>query len=295
MGILKRRITNLVKEQAIDEETQVIVEMIRVKRKEHMKLPRSVYIVMAAVAISLFASGCDDFCGFRSYIERGTWQDFHGIFTVVEPADLELYRELLPAEMEMPERPAVGVFIVDYVIVVPCPMRPYLEGALGIRGEYNGEDSWHVVTMPVNLQAACDGGLRSGFPKYMADEITLAQSGENWEGVVTHEGVIRMSLEFTPGLTRELEPFEVELMSGGLPRLEVPMYQLVPPGEGPELRRITLESKVPDNWESTQGMVEIHISPDDPWAGLIDSSALAPAGLFMEFTGGKVMDSEKVN
>ena len=275
MGISKRRIMNL----AI----------------EHMKLPRSVYIVTAAVAISLFASGCDDFCGFKSYEERGTWQDFHGIFTVVEPADLELYRELLPAELEMPEQPAVGVFIVDYVIVVPCPMRPYLEGALGIRCKYNGEVGWHTVTMPLNDVVAREGGRSIGFPKYLAD-VTLAQAGENWNGVVTHEGVVRMYLEFTPGLTRELEPFEEELLAGGLPRLETPIFQVVPPGEGSDLRRITLSDKVPAIWEeSTQGMVDIYISPDDPWAGLIDPGALPPAGLFQKFTGGKVMDSEKVN
>jgi hypothetical protein len=196
--------------------------------------------------------------------------------------------------MEMPERPAVGVFIVDYVIVVPCPMRPYLEGALGIRGKYNGEDGWHVVTMPVTTQVACEGGRAIGFPKYVADEITLAQSGENWNSAVTHEGVLRMSLEFTPGFTRELEPWEEEIMNSGLPRLEVPIFQLVPPGEGPDLYRATLVSVVPANWESTQGMVEIHISPDDPWAGLIEPGAVSP-GLFQVFTGGKNMVSEKVN
>ncbi len=272
MGIFKRKNMNLV--------------------KEHMKLP---YIVMAAVAISLFTSGCDDFCGFKSYEERGTWQDFHGIFTVVEPADLELYRELLPDELEMPEQPAVGVFIVDYVIVVPCPMSPYLEGALGIRCEYNGEVGWYTVTMPLNHWVALEGGRSIGFPKYLAD-VTLAQADENWNGVVTHEGVVRMSLEFTPGLTRDLQPFEEEILSGGLPRLETTIFQVVPPSEGSDLRRITLSDKVPANWESsTQGMVEIHISPDDPWAGLIDPDGIPPAGLFQVFTGGKIMDSEKVN
>ena len=73
------------------------------------------------------------------------------------------------------------------------------------------------------------------------------------------------------------------------------MYQLVPPGEGPELRRITLDSVVPANWESTQGMVEIHISPDDPWAGLIGPGGVPPAGMFQMFTGGKIMVPEKVN
>ena len=278
MGSFKRKMMNLVKEQ---------------------ELPGSLYIVMAAVAISLFTFGCNDFCGFQSAKERGTWQEFHGIFTGVEPADLELYRELLPAEMEMPERPAVGVFIVDYVIVVPCPHIPYLEGTLGIRGIYNGEEGWHTVTMPLSNDAvaALFGGRSVGFPKYPAD-VTLTQSGDNWQGVVTHEGVVRMSLNFTPGFTRELEPWEEEEMNSGLTRLEVPIFQKGPiedlSVEGADLYHITLFDKVPATWESTQGMVEIHISPDDPWAGLIEPGTVSP-GLFQEFTGGKEMDAEKVN
>ena len=257
----------------------------------------SVYILMAAFAISLFTLSCDDYDwgGFKSFQERGVWQDFHGIVTAVEPADLGLYRELLPAEMDMPEQPAVGVFILDYVTVVPYPMKPYLEGALAIRCEYDGEVGFYTVTMPVDSSAARDGGRSIGFPKYLA-ELTLGQNGESWKGVVTHEGVVRMSLEFTPGLTRELEPFEEELFAGGLPRLETTIFQKGPiedlSVEGPDLYRITLIDKVPANWLSIQGMVKIYISPDDPWAGLIDSGALPPVGMFQLFTGGKVMHKE---
>ena len=113
-------------------------------------------------------------------------------------------------------------------------------------------------------------------------------------GVVRHEGVVRLSLEYTPGLTRELEDYENEFMDGGVSRLEVPVFQLAPPDEGPTLNRITLKEVVPANWESEQGMVKIHISPDDPWAGLIPDGTVSP-GMFQTFTGGNNMVSEKVN
>lgn len=293
----------------------IITQKIMSCVKEHRKLRRSFYLSVGAIAITLITSlsmsGCKlDWCGFKSYAEKGTWQEFQGIFTVVEPADLALYRELLPAELDMPEVPAVGVFIVDYQVVVPCPMRPYLEGALGIKGVYKGEEGWHTVTMPLDLNSARLGGLGVGFPKYMA-EVTLTGSDENlpeddneeagsYEGIVTDEGVVRMSLDFTPGLTRPLTPFEEDVLASGLPRLEGIGFQKGPisstgdPSEyGPSLYRITLVDKVQANWESVLGMAKIHISPDDPWAGLIAPDADA-VGLFQVFSGGKIMEVEKL-
>jgi hypothetical protein len=217
------------------------------------------------------------------------WQEFPGIYTAIEPTDLDLYRELLPDQLDMPERPVVAFFIVDYITVVPYPMVPYLEGAVAILGEYKGKEGWHVLTMPVTEKIPCKGGRSLGFPKYVADEITLTKR----KGVVTHEGVVRLSLEFTPGLTKERQPYEKEFLTGGVSRFEADVYQLVPPGEGPELRRINLVEVIPARWESDLGMVKIHISPDDPWAGLIPQDAVS-FGLYQTFTGGNNMVSEKV-
>jgi len=232
-------------------------------------------------------------CGYKSFKEKGMWQEFPGIYTAMEPEDLKLYRELLPADLDMPEKPVVAFFIVDYVIVVPYPMGPYLEGAAALSCKYNGEDGWYVVTMPVTTRVACQGGRAIGFPKYVADEITLARAGDGWKGVVQHDGVVRLSLEYTPGLTRKLTPVEKEFMSSDVTRMEAPVFLLVPPGEGPTLNRITLEPVVPANWESEQGMVKIHISPDDPWAGLVPDNAVVP-GLFQTFTGGNNMVTKKI-
>lgn len=249
-----------------------------------------VYLIGMVAGLFFFNSGC----GYKSYKEKGMWQEFPGIYTAMEPADLELYRELLPDELDMPDQPVVALFIVDYVIVVPYPMGPYLEGAVALSCKYKGEDGWHVLTMPVTTKVACEGGRAIGFPKYVADEITLFKKGAGMMGEVRHEGVVRLSLEYTKGLSRELEDYEKEFMGGGVSRLEDSVFQLAPPDEGPTLNRILLKPVVPANWESEQGMVNIHISPDDPWAGLVPDGAVSP-GLFQTFTGGNNMVSEKVN
>ncbi len=229
-------------------------------------------------------------CGFKSFKEKGMWQEFPGIYTAMEPADLKLYRELLPDDLDMPDRPIVAFFIVDYVIVVPYPMGPYLEGAVALSCKYKGVEGWHVLTMPVTTKVACKGGRSLGFPKYVADEITLSGN----KGVVRHDGDVRLSLEYTPGLTRALKSYEEEFMGGGVSRFEAQVFQLAPPDVGPALNRITLVPVVPSNWESEQGMVKIHISQADPWAGLIPDGAVSP-GLFQTFNGGNNMASEKAN
>jgi Acetoacetate decarboxylase (ADC) len=250
--------------------------------------------LLTALILSIFLTSALSSCGYKSYKEKGMWQDFPGIFTAVEATDLELYREILPKQFDMPERPVVAMFIVDYVIVVPLPMVPYLEGAVALSCKYKGEDTWHVVTMPVTDKVACKGGRSLGFPKYVADEIILQKDGDGWKAKVVHEGVTRMGLEFTPGLTRELKPLEKEVMEGPISRLEGAIYQLSPPEVGPAINKISLVPVVPANWETERGMVKITISPEDPWSGLIPAGTVSP-GSYQRFTGGNNMVSKKAN
>ncbi len=248
---------------------------------------RKIFITIMAVSLVLgFATGC----GYKSFKEKGMWQEFPGIYAAIEPTDLELYRELLPPELDMPDRPIVAFFIVDYVIVVPYPMGPYLEGAVALSCKYQGREGWHVLTMPVTTKVACEGGRALGFPKYVADEITVSKN----KAVVRHDGDVRLSLEYTPGLTRALAPYEREFMGGGVSRFDADVFQLAPPDVGPDLNQINLVPVVPANWESEQGMVKIHISPNDPWSGLIPDGAVSP-GLWQTFTGGNNMSSKQVN
>jgi acetoacetate decarboxylase len=224
---------------------------------------------------------------------RGTFQEFYGIFTAVEPANLELYRSLLPDVFDMPEQPGVGLFVVNYNEVNPWPMIPYLEGAVVLRASYKGEEGWHVITMPVTERVPCEGGRYLGFPKYVTD-VTLWPSRGKWRGVVKREGTALLTLEYTPGIQRELTPIEEEYLQKNLSRINEPVFQLVPPGEGPKLNKIRSVHLVPPTWSDEVGMVRITIDKSEPWAGLIAPGAES-IGFLQKFDGGSSLVPNQLN
>jgi hypothetical protein len=220
--------------------------------------------------------------------KHGMFRQFHGVFTAVEPANLELYRSLLPQPLEMPKRPMVSIFVVDYVKVFPWPMTRYQEAAVSLRCKYNGEEGWHVKTMPVTKSVPNWGGRGLGFPKYVADMITLQSSGQSWKGEVKQAGETKLALEFTSENMRKLTADEEELMKSRANQLKEPIFLFVPPDKGPILQKVMVVQKVDPQWKAKQGMVKITIAPKEPWAGLVPDGTKAP-GLFQEFTGGAIL------
>ena len=226
-------------------------------------------------------------CGLQKNIEaKGVFHEFQGIFTMVEPGNLELYRSLLPAPLEMPEQPLVSMFVIDYLEVYPWPMTRYQEGTVALRCKYQGQEGWHVKTMPVTKWVANWGGRALGFPKYVTKEITLARAGHGWKGEVRNKGEEKLTLEFSPGLARELDPKEEILMQGGVEKaLADPIFLLVPPDQGPTLQKVVLTQVVTPSWHSEPGTVRISIGPGEPWSGLIPPGTVSP-GFFATFRGG---------
>ncbi len=242
--------------------------------------------------IVLFTAMLLDGCAYKFlFWERNIWEDLHGIVTMVEPADLTLYRELLPEQFSMPDQPMVGVFVIDYLDTEPWlvtftrPLRPYLEASIFLRCKYMDEAGWYSLTMPVTTKAANIGGRRIGFPKYVADSIVLDQTDTGWIGKVVHQGKSPISLEFTAeplANIGELVPIHDEFMKGrGEAELKGPVILLVPPGEGPKVR---VNSCSPPPLASREtGMVRIVLA--EPWNGLVPAGTVSP-GLFQRFTLG---------
>ena len=230
----------------------------------------------------------------RAYFtpKKGMFRAYHGINTFVAPADLELYRSLLPEAFSMPEKPQVLLFVVNYTKVVPWPMTPYLEASVVLVSSHAGQEGWHVLTMPVSEQVPMEGGRAMGFPKYVADEIRLDEVGEGWQGEERHEGASRLRLEFTPGLTRELEPWEKEMWDDPA-FFRGECHLLLPPGEGPDKMRITFDHRVPPRWAPTMGMVEVTVNSEMPWAGLVPPGTSA-LGSFNRFVGGTNLVAERM-
>ena len=236
--------------------------------------------------LTLTSSGC----AYRFlFWERNIWQDTYGIFAMAEPADLEFYRDLLPDQFGVPDQPMVGLYLVHFIDTEPWPITatefllPYYEATILLRCEHDDQIGWYSVVMPVTTKAALIGGHRLGFPKYVADEITLEVTDDGWLGAVRHEGEQRMALRFSAapadsftGLTH----LQHEFVNGrGDADLKGPVILLIPPGRGPEVNVIPISP--PPLTAREAGTVEISLA--DPYDRLVPEGTLAPA-LYQRFT-----------
>jgi len=209
--------------------------------------------------------------------ERRPWSFLgqRGITTAFPPADVELYRALLPEQFDMPEQPLVVVSVVDYYDVT-LPLVPYREGFVAIQCKYQGRTGWHVLTMPVDDETSNAGGRALGFPKYVADEITLEKQEGGWIGRVVHEGRTVMEVAFAA----EGEP--VTATSGG----EGPdVFQLVPPGEGPAVNEVKSVPSGERTTVTTSGSASVRADAAEPWAGLLGPEGSTAWASFEEVKG----------
>ena len=224
--------------------------------------------------ITLLCFGCND------SDEKGNFISDQKIMTLAQPDDLELYRKLLPSQFNMPKHPLVGLVVVDYFKVQPWPFTRYLEGYIVLRTSYRGEEGWHCIFMPVTKRVAMWGGRKMGFPKYIADRITLAPDGEGWRGEVFHDGTSRLLLTFTPGEVKDEPVYLREKWDlGG------PVFQLNPPAKGPAVQVVKSTELGKPEIKTTYGYVTVSIGESEPAAGLVKPGTILP-GMFEKKTGG---------
>lgn len=241
----------------------------------------------AAAAIVTLVGGCS----YRVLSwERNIWQDTRGIFTMVEPVDLELYRELLPPQFSVPDQPMVGLYVVHFTDTEPWPITvteylfPYYEATVLLRCEYDGQTGWYSHVMPVSTEAAMIGGRRMGFPKYVADAMLLESTEDGWYGAALHEGGNRISLRFTAMPVSELgalTALQEDFVNGrgDAANLRGPIILLKPPAEGPEVN--VLPCSPPPLAERQAGSVRISLS--EPYDRLVPDGTVAP-GLYQRYT-----------
>lgn len=237
------------------------------------------------------------FSGCASYKEKGMFRENQGIFTMVEPIDMALYRKLLPKEFSMPDHPTVALYAIDITQVVPWPMTPYKETAILLKSKYHDEEGWYVTNMAVTKWVPMKAGRYLGFPKYVADEITLQEQPNGWRGQTNHEGKNMMALSLDYGGAQNISEHQRESLLATLSSIGVtrPIQLLVPPGEGPTVQKVTTDNVVPPQWTAPRiGMVTITINSDDPVAGLFPAHTVAP-GFFSHFVGGMNMEAQKLN
>ena len=209
--------------------------------------------------------------------ERRPWsfQGQRGITAAFPPADLELYRSLLPEAFDMPDQPLVAVSVVYYYDVT-LPLKPYGEGFVALQCKYQGRTGWHVITMPVDDETSNAGGRSIGFPKYVADQITLEEREEGWLGRVVYEGRTVMEMTFTA---------EGEPVTGASSAEGSPAFQLVPPGEGPAMNEVDTVPSGERTTVTTSGSATVRADAGEPWAGLLGPEGGTVWASFEEVTG----------
>jgi len=200
-----------------------------------------------------------------------------GITAAFAPTDVALYRSLLPTAFDMPESPLVAVAVVNYYDVT-LPLTPYSEGYVVLQCRYQGRTGWYVLTMPVDDDVANAGGRSLGFPKYVAEEIDLAETDGAWNGRVAYQGRDVMRVKFTP--QSGAEPVEKSSSDAGLP-----VFLLLPPGEGPQVNEVDLQLFGPRRTVTTTGSATIEAGAGEAWAGLLPAGGIASYATFDEMTG----------
>ena len=92
-----------------------------------------------------------------------------GIFMYYETDNAEVYQSLIPDEFNMPSRMIVFAFFNDFY-ELDYGATPYKENAISILVEYQGEEFFHVVYMPVTDEHSMWAGILGlGLPKTIGD------------------------------------------------------------------------------------------------------------------------------
>ena len=214
----------------------------------------------------------------------GMYREFEGLTTHFEPKNLSLYRKLLPEQFSIPSHPVVTVFIADYLRVVTWPTTRYQEWSVMIKSEWKGEEGWYPVTMAVTKWMAMVGGRYLGFPKYVTDEIFITKDKEILTATVKYKSSVHLVLEFKPGTTRQLVPWEKQL-DENVSFFKGDVHLLVPPGRGPRAQKIVTHDVTEARWLPQHGMIKIQVDQNELWASLIPDEGPFP-GTYNHFIGG---------
>ncbi len=108
--------------------------------------------------------------------------------------DLDIVKAILPKPLAPAEEPLASAFVARY------PNTnfgvTYSEGALFLRATYKEEPGWYCLAMPVDNDMAMVGGREQfGYPKKIAEEITLTRIDNHAVGRVVRRGVEVLHIE----------------------------------------------------------------------------------------------------
>ena len=200
-----------------------------------------------------------------AYAQVKEYQEYDGIMLFYTSKDVTIYRELLPAVFDLPGQPLVEVFVFDFYKMAPWALKPYQEAAVFLLGNYNGEQIWHCITMPVTSERARIGGIRNqGYPKVLA-EVTFVRKNPLFLGILKANGKTIMELTLdTEGGTVSPKEKDWFVRLTGIPSLNFLNGKLIDPMPRSGKTRISildLSEKYPEIFKVRVGKAALTTFP----------------------------------
>jgi len=217
----------------------------------------------------------------ESPLGRGFYQQFSGLFGCTAPADMQLYREMLPEKFVTPANPQVCFYTVDFII---SGVGRYHEMAILMPITYKDSTGKYVLSMALDNMAATTGGRNIGFPKYIGD-VTVTQNQNDWAGTaIDDNGIDFQALYANSCVVKDTMPFPHFINLIPIPSGETVDEAFLSPRTGSALM---VPSTMLENpaYYSLQGEVLVEIGDHLPWNGLFNEKTPF-AALFAAFKGG---------
>jgi hypothetical protein len=234
--------------------------------------------------------------GNQSRSPMGIYARFRSITASFAVVDERLYRTLLPPFLQLPAAPIVRLVATDYPETTP-PLPPYRVLQVQLACRHAGTPGWYPVTLPETAWMPVEGGRTLGYPKFVAEEITLSGDGDRWTARCRHprDPVIHLALEFEPDaggaswFERHTQEPPLAMLRRSLPAFrERPWFLVMSgvPSDGTERLLVRGDPEIQGlpKVREVFGRVGLAVDGDEPWIGLRHEWTDAE-GAVMEFTG----------
>ena len=126
------------------------------------------------------------------------------VLTAVFRTDQAVLARILPHPLRSPEHPLGFAFVAHYPLTSFGTV--FSEAALFVQAEHRGRKGMYCLAMPVDDDMAMAGGREVfGYPKKMAESITLEKVGSNVVGSVVRKGTQLLRIEVEPNRPGDID------------------------------------------------------------------------------------------
>ena len=235
--------------------------------------------------------------GNQSPTTMGLYRAFHQLSAYFVPENLVLYRSLLPSPLKVPGEPLVFVNATDFT-QTRLPLPTHKKAHVQILAQHKNIQGWYTLSMPEDAYLPVEMGKTLGYPKYVADSVSIERWNGGWAAEVKNESnpSLALSLHFVEDRSQAswfetiTRSHPMILIRKLLPNHKEKSWFLRMPLVGEEAHKeflllkgepkFTGLPKIKENF----GRIQMTLNSDQPWAALFPQEITAK-GVFMNFKG----------